>query len=77
MNASKTFTTILLTGAMVLASHAADFSTWGKKAEITFSGYTGAETLTTFPALVVLGSGTISGSSSGRRKHLFPIELAE
>ena len=61
MNASKTFTTILLTGAMVLASHAADFSTWGKKAEITFSGYTGAETLTNFPALVVLGASTISG----------------
>ena len=61
MNASKTFTTILLTGAMALASYAADFSTWGKKAAITFSGYTGAETLTNFPALVVLGTNSVSG----------------
>ena len=61
MNASKTFTTILLTGAMALASYAADFSTWGKKAQITFSGYTGAETLTNFPALVVLGTNSVSG----------------
>ena len=34
---------------------------WSNKAEITFSGYTGTETLTNFPALVVLGPGTIAG----------------
>ena len=71
------FAALALAVCLALGSGAADFSTWGKKAAITFSGYTGAETLTNFPALVVLGSGTISGSSSGRRKHLFPIELAE
>ena len=71
------FAALALAVCLALGSGAADFSQWMKKAAITFSGYTGAETLTNFPALVVLGSGTISGSSSGRRKHLFPIELAE
>ena len=77
MKTIKTFVGVAFSAGFCLIAGADDFSAWGRKAQITFSGYTGAETLTNFPALVVLGSGTISGSSSGRRKHLFPIELAE
>ena len=55
------FAALALAVCLALGSGAADFSQWMKKAAITFSGYTGAETLTNFPALVVLGSGTISG----------------
>ena len=50
---------LLLSAAAPL--HALDFGDWGRKAEITFSGYEGTETLTNFPALVVLGPGTITG----------------
>ena len=35
---------------------ATDFSSWQQKFKITFSGYTQSETLTNFPALVVLAS---------------------
>ena len=41
--------------------NAADFTNWRRKSEVTFSGYTGTETLTNFPALVVLGTNTIDG----------------
>jgi len=41
-------------------AQAADFSTWAKKMEVQFTGYTPSETLTNFPALVVLNTG-ISG----------------
>ena len=51
---------VLVAGLSCLAT-AADFSSWGKKAEIAFSGYNGSETLTNFPALVVLGSDTVTG----------------
>lgn len=35
-------------------AHAADFSAWGYRQKITFEGYTKSQTLTNFPALVVL-----------------------
>ena len=55
----------IICGLLLLSAttplHASNFDAWGKKAEITFSGYTGAETLANFPALVVLGTNSIAG----------------
>lgn len=43
----------------VSAAHAADFTTWSKRMEITFPGYpVGYDDLTNFPALVVLTDGS-------------------
>jgi hypothetical protein len=43
------------------AALAADFSSWGRTATIRFAGYNRPETLTNFPALVVLGTNIVSG----------------
>lgn len=52
-----------ITFAMMFMASAetVDLSIWSNKAKITFSGYAGTETLTNFPALVMLGSTTIDG----------------
>jgi len=44
------------------AAGAADFTSWRHAATVTFSGYTAADRLTNFPALVVLGT-NVSGFS--------------
>ncbi len=61
MKAIQRVVAVVLVAGLSFVSNAADFPAWGKKAAITFSGYTGTETLTNFPALVVLGSDTIGG----------------
>jgi hypothetical protein len=43
-------------------SQAADFSSWGKRMSLQFTGYSRSEMLTNFPALVVLGT-NLSGFS--------------
>ena len=64
-NRCNRFSSLVIFGLLLLSAtaplHALDFGDWGRKAEITFSGYKGTETLTNFPALVVLGPGTITG----------------
>ena len=54
MKAIQRVAAVALVAGFSYVAAAADFSAWGKKAEIAFSGYTGSETLTNFPALVVL-----------------------
>ena len=57
----KHILTIATLGMLAACSGlAADFSSWGYKASITFSGYGKTETLTNFPTLVQVGT-NISG----------------
>jgi hypothetical protein len=56
----------LVVGFGLRTASAGPVDGWQRKAEIRFSGYTGTTTratLTNFPALVILGPGTISGFS--------------
>jgi formylglycine-generating enzyme required for sulfatase activity len=41
---------------------ATDFTPWSQKLQITFGGYTATETLTNFPAMIVLTNGTGGGT---------------
>ena len=43
-------------------SYATSFSAWPEKVQINFSGYTASETLTNFPALIVLNNGIGGGT---------------
>ena len=56
---SRTMTIALLLGALPAL---ADYASWAKRMPITFAGYGRSETLTDFPALVVLGT-NIAGFS--------------
>jgi len=55
----RRFAGSLILAALVatgLSAQAADFSAWSHKLKLTFAGYDRTETLTNFPALVILGT---------------------
>jgi hypothetical protein len=52
-----TASTVLLSFVLAAApSPAADFSGWNKNLQLAFKGYTRSETLTDFPALIIVGT---------------------
>ena len=62
--------TVLALAAMLTvgAASAGLYDSWGYKAQVQFSGYSRTETLTNFPALVVLSNNCFSGFSYSQFK---------
>ena len=56
------WTTLVSLALFIHTTQAADFRLWGKKAQVQFTGYSRPDTLTNFPALVVLST-NITGFS--------------
>ena len=77
MKAIQRVVAVVLVAGLSFVSNAADFPAWGKKAAITFSGYTGTETLTNFPALVVLAVAVAISTASQAAVPPITLETSE